>query len=99
MSVASFGYASLRSDKLDDWAEYGTRLLGLQLVDRSASRSRSAWTTASSASSSIRIGGGGIGFFGWEVADAAALDAVAGGSKRPASRSHAVRARSPTSGT
>jgi len=34
MSVTSFGYASLRSDKLDDWAEYGPKFLGLQLIER-----------------------------------------------------------------
>ena len=34
MSVAAFGYASLRSDKLDDWADYGPKFLGLQLVER-----------------------------------------------------------------
>jgi len=31
MSVTSFGYASLRSDKLDDWAEYGPKFLGTEV--------------------------------------------------------------------
>ena len=45
-------------------------------------------------------GGQGIGFFGWEVADAAALDAVARAAGEDAApRSRAARARSPTSGT
>src|SRR6266705_2337181 len=33
-TVGAFGYASLRSDKLDDWAEYGPKFLGLQPVER-----------------------------------------------------------------
>src|SRR5262249_61417539 len=37
MSVAAFGYVGLRSDKLDDWAEYAPKFLGLQLVERTQS--------------------------------------------------------------
>ena len=37
-------------DKLEDWAGYATRFLGMQLVDKSAHDAlRCAWTTASSA--------------------------------------------------
>src|SRR5262245_56531420 len=37
MTLSSFGYASLRSDRIDDWAEYGAKFLGLQLVERTRS--------------------------------------------------------------
>ena len=37
MPVAAFGYVGLRSDKLDDWAEYAPKFLGLQLVERTQS--------------------------------------------------------------
>ena len=37
MSVAAFGFVGLRSDKLDDWAEYAPKFLGLQLVERTQS--------------------------------------------------------------
>jgi len=37
MSLAAFGYVGLRSDKLDDWAEYAPKFLGLQLVERTQS--------------------------------------------------------------
>ena len=37
MTLTSFGYASLRSDKIDDWADYGAKFLGLQLVERTKS--------------------------------------------------------------
>src|SRR6185369_13938726 len=77
MSVASFGYASLQSDKLDDWAEYGPKFLGLQLVERSKSAlkfrmdDRKQRIVVSSEEATDNA-------FGWEVEDAAALDALAG---------------------
>ena len=37
MTLSSFGYASLRSEKIDDWADYGAKFLGLQLVERTKS--------------------------------------------------------------
>ena len=36
MTLQSLGYVVLRSDRLDDWAAYGERFLGLQLVERTA---------------------------------------------------------------
>jgi len=77
MSVASFGYASLRSDKLDDWAEYGPKFLGLQLVERTRSslkfrmddRKQRIVVSAEQAAPNA---------FGWEVDDTASLDALAG---------------------
>jgi hypothetical protein len=35
MLVQSLGYVGLRAKGIDDWSGYGTRLLGLQAVDRS----------------------------------------------------------------
>ena len=71
---------------------------GCKQPTAAARRSRSAWTTASSAHRHAD-GGEGIAFFGWEVADAAALDALAARLEE----AHGVkvargRARSPTSG-
>ena len=77
MSVASFGYASLRSDKLDDWAEYGPKFLGLQLVERTRGAlkfrmdDRKQRIVVSSEETAQNV-------FGWEVEDAADLDALAG---------------------
>jgi len=76
MSVVAFGYVGLRAKDLSDWAKFGSDFLGMQRVARHAARWRSAWTIASSASSSDADGGQGIGFFGWEVADAAAMEAL-----------------------
>jgi len=36
MSVQSLGYVGIRAKSLGDWADYGTKLLGLQRIDRSA---------------------------------------------------------------
>jgi 2,3-dihydroxybiphenyl 1,2-dioxygenase len=77
MTLSSLGYAGLRSDKLDDWAEYGAKFLGLQLVERSKSTLRFRMDDRKQrilVSSEEQ----GEGAFGWEVEDAAALDALAG---------------------
>ncbi len=77
MALSSFGYASLRSDKLADWAEYGPKFLGLQLVERTGSAlrfrmdDRKQRIVVSSEETAENV-------FGWEVHDAAALDALAG---------------------
>jgi 2,3-dihydroxybiphenyl 1,2-dioxygenase len=75
--VGAFGYASLRSDKIDDWAEYGPKFLGLQLVERTRSAlkfrmdDRKQRIVVSSEETAQNA-------FGWEVEDAAALDTLAG---------------------
>jgi 2,3-dihydroxybiphenyl 1,2-dioxygenase len=67
----------LRSDKIDDWAEYGSKFLGLQLVERTKSAlkfrmdDRKQRIVVSSEDTAENV-------FGWEVEDAAALDALAG---------------------
>ena len=37
MSVQSLGYVGIRAKSLGDWGDYGTKLLGLQRIDKSAS--------------------------------------------------------------
>lgn len=77
MQLDAFGYIGIRTDNLEDWAAYGTRFLGMQLVEKSRhalafrmdDRKQRVVVTAD--------GGSGAGFFGWEVADGAALDAMA----------------------
>jgi 2,3-dihydroxybiphenyl 1,2-dioxygenase len=78
MTLQSLGYIGIRSQKLEDWAAYATRFLGMQLVDRSRStlafrmddRKQRVIVNADTE--------GGASFFGWEVADGAALDALGG---------------------
>ena len=77
MTLTSFGYASLRSDKIDDWADYGAKFLGLQLVERTQVGAEVPHGRPQAAHRRL-VGGGAERRFGWEVEDAAALDALAG---------------------
>jgi hypothetical protein len=72
--VQSLGYVGLRAKDLDDWSGYGARLIGLQAVDRSRATLALRMDDRRQRLIVNADGGEGIGFFGWEVADAAALD-------------------------
>jgi 2,3-dihydroxybiphenyl 1,2-dioxygenase len=75
MTLGALGYVGIRSDRLDDWAAFGPRFLGLELVERNDGmlkfrmddRKQRIIVSAEDAANT----------FGWEVEDAAALDAVA----------------------
>src|SRR6188768_949552 len=77
--VQSLGYIGVRADSLEDWTKYAGGLLGLQRVDKGGKTiafrmdDRKQRIVVDGSGS----GGKGISFFGWEVTDAAALDAVA----------------------
>src|SRR5262245_4111152 len=77
MSVQALGYLGVRARQLDDWAGYATRLLGLQRVDRSRTTMAFRMDDRKQRIVIDADGGDGIGFFGWEVADASALEALA----------------------
>ena len=87
MTLQSFGYFGIRSQKLDDWAEYGPKFLGLEVVERTATTvklrmdDRKQRILVSSTDADVTA-------FGFEVADAAALDALAA---RLESHQHPVR--------
>ncbi|MGE0768876.1 MAG: VOC family protein [Hyphomicrobiaceae bacterium] len=77
MQFQSFGYFGVRSEKLDDWADYGPRLLGLELVERTSTTlkfrmdDRKQRVLVSSTDADVTA-------FGFEVNDAEALEALAG---------------------
>jgi 2,3-dihydroxybiphenyl 1,2-dioxygenase len=73
MLVQSLGYVGLRAKDIDDWSGYGTRLLGLQAIDRSRATLSLRMDDRKQRLIVDADGGEGIGFFGWEVEDAAAL--------------------------
>jgi 2,3-dihydroxybiphenyl 1,2-dioxygenase len=77
MLVQALAYLVVRADDRDDWQSYGTRHLGLQKVD--AARGSLAFRMDDRKQRLIVDAGGGKGIaaFGWEVGDAAALDALA----------------------
>ena len=77
MSIEALGYVGVRARDLDDWASYGTSMLGLQRVDRSRSTLAFRMDDRKQRIVVDADGGQGIAFFGWEVADSAALDALA----------------------
>jgi 2,3-dihydroxybiphenyl 1,2-dioxygenase len=77
MTVQSLGYVGLRAKDIDDWSGYGTRLLGLQAADRSRSTLALRMDDRKQRLIVSQDGGEGIGFFGWEMADATALDRLA----------------------
>jgi 2,3-dihydroxybiphenyl 1,2-dioxygenase len=81
MHVRALGYVGVSASDLGDWRSYATRHLGFQVVDRAKGsvafrmddRSQRVIVEADGAHDPSR----GVKFFGWEVADAAALDAIA----------------------
>jgi 2,3-dihydroxybiphenyl 1,2-dioxygenase len=77
MSVCALGYVGVRANNLDDWASYGGGLLGLQRVDKTRSTMAFRMDDRKQRIIVNADGGEGIDVFGWEVADAAALDALA----------------------
>jgi 2,3-dihydroxybiphenyl 1,2-dioxygenase len=77
MVPQALGYVGVRAKDLRDWASYGSGLLGLQPIDKSRSTLAFRMDDRKQRIIVDADGGEGIGFFGWEVADAAALDAIA----------------------
>ena len=73
----ALGYIGVRAKALDDWASYGAGLLGLQRVDQSRSTIAFRMDDHKQRVVVHADGGEGIGFFGWEVADATSLEALA----------------------
>ena len=82
MHPQALGYVGIRAKDTEDWSGYGRDLLGLQLVDKSRSGLAFRMDDRKQRIVIDADGGEGIKFFGWEVADAAALDALAGDLER-----------------
>jgi 2,3-dihydroxybiphenyl 1,2-dioxygenase len=82
MHVRALGYVGVSAPDLADWRTYGTRHLGLQVVDTANGRvafrmDDRAQRLIVEAHGSQHDGNRGVKFLGWEATDAAALDAVA----------------------
>jgi 2,3-dihydroxybiphenyl 1,2-dioxygenase len=77
MQLNALGYVGIKSDKLDDWASYGPKFLGLELVERTAGMlkfrmdDRKQRIIVSKEAEAAHA-------FGWEVQGVVALDALAG---------------------
>jgi 2,3-dihydroxybiphenyl 1,2-dioxygenase len=77
MPLQALGYAGFGSAALDDWRQFGTGLVGLQAVERSSSLLAFRMDDRKQRIVIDRSMPEGARFLGWEVADAAALDALA----------------------
>src|SRR5215468_3633835 len=77
MAVLGLGYAGFGADNLEDWRAFGTGMVGLQAVERGNSLLAFRMDDRKQRIVIDRALGNGTRFFGWEVADAAALDALA----------------------
>src|SRR6185437_11780249 len=77
MALQALGYVGFGSADLDGWRQFGTGLVGLQAVERSASLLAFRMDDRKQRIVIDKAMPDGGRFFGWEVADAAALDALA----------------------
>ena len=77
MRPQALGYLGVRAKDLEDWAGYGSKLLGLQLVDRSHSTLAFRMDDRKQRIMVDADGGEGVSVFGWEMADADELQAMA----------------------
>lgn len=76
MRIRALGYCGIGARDLQEWAEYGAGLIGLQPVERT--RASLAFRMDERRQRLI-VRADGATFFGWEVADGTALDALAAG--------------------
>src|ERR1700759_5773083 len=77
MTLQALGYVGFGSSALDDWRQFGTGMVGFQAVERGNSLLAFRMDDRKQRIVIDRAMGEGTRFFGWEVADGAALDALA----------------------
>src|SRR5215475_3672041 len=77
MEIEAFGYLGVGSQKLDDWTAFATTNIGMQAVDRASSMRAFRMDDRKQRLFVDRAIEPGTQVFGWEVANAAALDALA----------------------
>jgi 2,3-dihydroxybiphenyl 1,2-dioxygenase len=77
MSLQTLGYVGVRTKNLADWEQYATGLLGMQLVDKTRNSLSLRMDDRKQRLVVNQDGGEGTAFLGFDVKDAAALDAYA----------------------
>jgi 2,3-dihydroxybiphenyl 1,2-dioxygenase len=75
--VEALGYIGIRTKSLEDWAAYATQFLGMQLTEKSGGTLSFRMDDRKQRVIVHSDADGGAGFYGWELADAAALEALA----------------------
>jgi 2,3-dihydroxybiphenyl 1,2-dioxygenase len=77
MDIQALGYIGVHASSLEDWTGFGTRFLGMQLVDKTDKRLALRMDDRKQRVVVSEDGDEGVAFFGWEVADATALQRCA----------------------
>src|SRR5438093_968195 len=77
MSIDALGYVGVRAKSLEDWAGFGEKFLGMQLVDKGRATLAFRMDDRKQRLVVSEDGGEGVAFFGWEVAGAATLERFA----------------------
>lgn len=77
MTLLSLGYIGVRSSKVEDWSGFATGLLGMQQVDQGGAMRSFRMDDRKQRLVVTGEEGDALGFLGWEVADAGALDGLA----------------------
>lgn len=77
MTIQALGYLGLQATDLDTWASFGAKLLGLQIAERHRDALRFRMDDRAQRLTVLPSDRGGLAHAGWEVADAAALQALA----------------------
>jgi 2,3-dihydroxybiphenyl 1,2-dioxygenase len=77
MTIQALGYLGIGSAKLDDWSDFAGGVLGMQTVDRGGGMRAFRMDDRKQRLIVDAAMADGERVFGWEVADAAALDALA----------------------
>src|SRR5712692_3158595 len=65
MDIQGLGYVGIRAKSLEDWTSFGTKFLGMQLVDKSAKSLALRMDDRKQRVVVAEDGGEGVGFFGW----------------------------------
>jgi 2,3-dihydroxybiphenyl 1,2-dioxygenase len=74
MELQSLGYVGIATDKLEDWSQFATSLLGMQVIERNRSGLALRMDDRKQRLIIDRENNNRCSYFGWEVADAAALE-------------------------
>lgn len=77
MDINALGYIGIQSSRLEDWSDFATKLLGMQVIDRGGGTHAYRMDDRRQRLVVSEREGDQAGFFGWEVTDAAALDRLA----------------------
>ncbi len=77
MELQSLGYVGISTDRLDEWSQFATKLLGMQVMESSRTAMSLRMDDRKQRLIVNRDNQNSCSFFGWEVQDSAALQRMA----------------------